>query len=79
MECKCGGNLKRIAADCYECEICGLKQKVAFMELPKTDIKLNNIDIIEYGNNPTINIIRAIEKEIYKNFGVNRELLNNKR
>jgi hypothetical protein len=38
VKCKCGGKLKKIAVDCYECEVCLLKQKVAFATLPTLDV-----------------------------------------
>lgn len=44
LKCKCGGELKRIAADCYQCELCGLKQALAFVYLPErvnTPININ--------------------------------------
>lgn len=36
MKCKCGGELKRIAIDCFQCDKCILKYKVAFIE-PNTN------------------------------------------
>jgi ribosomal protein L37AE/L43A len=33
MDCKCGGQLKRVAIDCYQCARCGLKYKAAIAGL----------------------------------------------
>ncbi len=75
MSCKCGGKLKRIAVDCYECENCKLKHKAAFIN--------SNVAGVEYAKGPdkpveiniTIGIIGAprpnlaelIIKEMEKN------------
>lgn len=45
MKCKCGGELERIAVDCYQCKMCKLKQKVAFLEIP-TPININSAIVI---------------------------------
>lgn len=33
MRCKCGGELKRIAADCYQCKKCMIKAKCSIADL----------------------------------------------
>jgi hypothetical protein len=78
LECKCGGKLNRIAVDCYACENCGLKQKVAFIH-PEIDIKPQDIPVISCSNNINKEIIKSIEDSIYSNFVVSEKLFNSKR
>ena len=42
MKCKCGGNLKRIAVDCYKCDICGTKQAIAFAAVGDSISSINS-------------------------------------
>lgn len=53
MECKCDGELKRIAIDAYECSICGKKQAIACLSLPAENI---GIDLAK-GPDTTVNLI----------------------
>lgn len=60
MKCKCGGDLKRIAIDCYQCQTCFKKQKMAFLSV---DI---NSDIKSLPINLSCNIQKGIVLQICK-------------
>jgi hypothetical protein len=38
MKCKCGGKLKRIMADTYQCATCGKRSFIAFAVPPLPDL-----------------------------------------
>lgn len=80
MQCEeCGGNLERIAIDCYRCISCGKKSKVAFLE-PQKEININSelkadVNKVNIIQNP---IIKSIKEQIINSLGVSQGYLNNK-
>lgn len=39
INCRCGGNLVRVAIDCYQCTLCGEKQLVALLRVPREEVE----------------------------------------
>ena len=84
MKCSCGRNLKRIAVDCYECELCGLKQAVGFLKayssvnVPKLEspslnnreIKILHMDCDSKSNETII----EIEESVCNAIGINKKI-----
>jgi hypothetical protein len=72
MKCPCGGKLKRVAIDCYRCEQCGLKQKVAFavMPIPEAAISpiVSNVAICPSIEQMQVNL-QAIHAGMFKALG----------
>jgi len=85
LNCKCGGKLRRIAVDCYECSICGLKQEIAFISIqPKSNINIEIQPINIENYNKQLNIEKIIDqindqisKNIFKQLGIPKRYLNN--
>jgi hypothetical protein len=80
MKCKCGGKLIRIAVDCYQCNLCELKQKVAFASLPTKpmDIPLDINIQQDINTNINNNIIKQLGKDIAEALGVPERYFNKK-
>lgn len=80
MKCKCNGNLKRIAVDCYQCERCGMKQAIAFAAIPlRVNNKLNIDTGICVTNSIDVqNFTKAITEALCEALMVRRAYLHNK-
>lgn len=65
MKCKCGGELIRIAVDCYQCNVCLLKQAVTFASLPTVPLEIN-IEPINSDISMNEGYIKQLEKDILK-------------
>ncbi|MDF2563715.1 MAG: hypothetical protein K0Q53_110 [Massilibacillus sp.] len=73
LKCKCGGVLKRIAIDCYQCEICGIKQAIGFLSIDNNPI--NKLEKIKPNtNNQYDDFIKDMNKRITENLMIRGDL-----